>query len=120
MALLRGVGLVDGHHDDARGGRPEVRVGPLRARAREDPEPLPGRDSEVYEAERDFLDDLAQLGVGDVLPRPFMLEADRGQLPVARGSMRYEVRDRPCLLAFLGLGGWWRGGNLHYSTLLSR
>ncbi len=85
QALLGGVGLVDGNHDEAGGGRGHVGVGPLGPRVGEDADPLAGLQAEVDQPEPDLLHDLGELRVGHVFPPAVSLVADRHMLGVHRG-----------------------------------
>ncbi len=94
QALLRRVRLVDRHDDRAGGGRGHVDVRPLRARVREDAQPLAGLDAEVDQPEADLLDDVGELRVGDVVPGAIALVAHRDMLGMLGGRLRDQVCDR--------------------------
>ena len=66
LALVRGVGRVDRHDHGARGGDRVAGERPLDARVGQDADPIAGLDPEVDEAERELLDRLPGVGVGDL------------------------------------------------------
>ena len=94
LALLGGVGRVDRHDDGARGRDAEVRVRPLGTGGAEDRDAVARGDAEVDQPAADLRDDLAELGVADVVPAAVTLEADRRMVAVPLGRKPDQVGDR--------------------------
>ena len=94
LALLRGVGWVDGDDHGARGGDGEVAVRPFGARVAQQRDALAGSDADVDEAEADLADDVADLGESDIAPIAVDLVTNRDTFGELLGRAEQQVRDR--------------------------
>ena len=95
LALLRRVRLVYRHRDGTHRERGKARVGPLRARVRQDRNPVAWLDAEIDEPQRHLLQRAPELLVGDVNPLLARLVPERRRAPVARRRHRNQVAHRP-------------------------
>jgi hypothetical protein len=95
LDLLRRVRLVDRHHGGADAQRGVIEVGPFRPGIREERDLVALADAEVDQAERQPLDDLADLAVGlrDPLARRILVR-DGSELTVQLRGAREQVGDR--------------------------
>ena len=93
LALLRGVRLVDRDERGAGGEDAEAGIAPLGTGVGEDRDLLARLDTEIHQAQRDLLDDLAELGVRDVDPLLADLVAQRGRIRVLPYRQRQQVGD---------------------------
>lgn len=91
LALLGGARWVDRHDDRARERDAQLDLHPLRARVGQHADAVAGPDAEVDEAERDRRADVAQPGVGQVVPGAVTEEALCGPVAVA---LRRDPRQR--------------------------
>src|SRR5215217_6837588 len=118
LALLGRVSRVDRDCDRARARDPEVDVRPLGAGCTEDRYAVAGLDAEVDQAAAHLGDDVAQLGIADVLPGAVLLVPDRRSVAVAHGGQPDQVGDRRRTgRPFMGLD---RGAALHGSSSRSQ
>ena len=113
LALRGRVGLVDRDQGAARGEDAEAGVGPLGPRVGEDGDLVARLQAEVHEPERDLLDRLPELGVGDVRPLLARLVPLRGRVAVLLHRERQQVGDR---LATGAGGGPSAGGDCFHGA----
>ena len=114
LHLLRRVRLVNRDQRGPGGEDSEAGLGPLGPGVGEDRDLFARLDSEVNEAERDLLDGLAELRVGDVDPVLADLIALRWAVRVLLGRQRQHVGDRGGASAFDDTGA--RGDCFHQSS----
>ena len=95
LALLGRVRRVD-RHDHGAGARDrEARERPLRPRVREQRHPVAALHPEAHQPERDLVDDLRDLGEGQLTPLLAHSIPDRDPVAATLRRVRGRSRDRP-------------------------
>ncbi len=91
LAFLWRAGRVDRDNHGTGGRNAELRLHPLRPRLGEDTHPVAGADAEGDEPQAHLAGDVAQLGVGQILPDAVTLEALRGTFAKPFGAEEGKV-----------------------------
>ena len=94
FALARGVGGVHGHRDCPGGRDPEVGHRPFDARVGQQAHPVADLDAEIDQPQRDLLDRLDELPVGELAPLIALLEASGDVRTKAGGRRARQRRNR--------------------------